>query len=280
MNEYWATVAAFLLAASGPTDLLTERSPIRAETDAVPAQLASDELESDADHPKILAILAHPDDEITIAPVLARIAREGGEVTIAFATSGDAGPGVSEMQPGEALAALREDEARCSASALGAPEPIFWRMGDGELASFAHHPGSSAQKLVERVATLIAEVDPDTIVTWGPDGGYGHADHRMISNAVTQIVQAMPQDRPVLLFPALPAAEDTPAELERWAKTNPDLVTHRLSYEPVDMAAMTTALNCYESQFELEMRAALPLLLDRRVWRGTVHFRQGLAGMP
>ena len=60
--------------------------------------------------PSILAILAHPDDELTFAPVLARVAREGGEVTIVFATSGDVGPGVSGMQPGAALAALREGE--------------------------------------------------------------------------------------------------------------------------------------------------------------------------
>ena len=83
--------------------------------------------------PSVLAIFAHPDDEITIAPVLSRMARTGGEVTLVFATSGDAGPGVTTMEPGEELAALREDEAGCAAFALGLDEPIFWRLGDGTL---------------------------------------------------------------------------------------------------------------------------------------------------
>lgn len=230
--------------------------------------------------PSVLAILAHPDDEITIAPVLARIAREGGEVTIAIATSGDAGQGVSGMEPGAQLAALREDEARCSASALGVSEPILWQLGDGTLSTFAHHPGSAAEQLLERISALINDTDPEVIITWGPDGGYGHADHRMVSNAVTQVVQAMPQSRPDLLYPALPATEDTPAELAQWAKTRPDLVTDRIRYEAADMQAMQAALDCHKSQFAPEQRAALPLLLHHRVWQGEVHFRQAFPPTP
>ncbi|MEO0698802.1 MAG: PIG-L family deacetylase, partial [Pseudomonadota bacterium] len=90
--------------------------------------------------PGVLVILAHPDDEITIAPVLTRIARDGGKVTLIFATSGSAGPGISGMAPGEDLARLREDEGRCAAFALGLDEPIFWQLGDGELATLARVP--------------------------------------------------------------------------------------------------------------------------------------------
>ena len=42
---------------------------------------------------KVLAIFAHPDDELFVAPALARAAREGEEVTYVYATSGDQGPG-------------------------------------------------------------------------------------------------------------------------------------------------------------------------------------------
>lgn len=223
--------------------------------------------------PSVLAILAHPDDEITIAPVLARIAREGGSVTLAFATSGDAGPGVSDMEPGEALAAVREDEARCSAFALGLPEPIFWQLGDGQLASLAHHPGSATIRLRSNVAALIAELDPRVVMTWGPDGGYGHADHRTVSNVVTEVVQRLGEGRPELLYSALPASEDSPTELADWAKTHPSLVTDRIRYDFVDLEAARIAVDCHQTQFDAQARAYLPDLLHRGVWQGQVHFR-------
>ena len=227
--------------------------------------------------PSILAILAHPDDEITIAPVLARAAREGGEVTLVFATSGDAGPGVSGMEPGEELAALREDEARRSAFALGVDEPIFWQLGDGQLSAMARAPDSPARDLAERIASIIAIQQPGVIMTWGPDGGYGHADHRMVSNAVTQVVQAMGHDRPDLLYAALPSGEETSIPgFENWATVDPSLVTDRLRYEMADLDAARAAIDCHASQFPESARTMLPDLLHRNIWRGSVFFRLAL----
>lgn len=224
--------------------------------------------------PSILAILAHPDDEITIAPALARSAREGGEVTLVFATSGDAGPGVSGLEPGEALAQLREDEARCSAFALGIGEPIFWQLGDGRLAELARAPDSAANDMADRIGALIAIQQPDIVMTWGPDGGYGHADHRMVSNSVTQVVQAMGPNRPGLLYAAFPATEGTILQgFESWSTINPDLVTDRIRYQFVDLEMTRVAIDCYQSQFDETERSYLPSILHQDVWRGTVHFR-------
>jgi LmbE family N-acetylglucosaminyl deacetylase len=224
----------------------------------------------------VLAILAHPDDEIVMAPVLARLAREGGEVALVFATSGDAGPGVSGMEPGAALAALREDEGQCAATALGAGEPIYWRFSDGELGEGARNSQDTIRSLSARISALIAAQKPTTILTWGPDGGYGHIDHRMISNAVTQVVQEEGEDRPELLYAALPTPDETAVGLpgfEDWATLHPSLVTHRLSYADADLASAAAALDCYGSQFDPAIRAALPGLLHQQVWRGTVAFR-------
>lgn len=224
--------------------------------------------------PSILAILAHPDDEITIAPVLARTAREGGEVTLVFATSGDAGPGVSGLEPGEELAALREDEGRCAAFALGIDQPIYWQMGDGKLSEMARTPGSAANDMVDRIASLIEIQQPQVIMTWGPDGGYGHADHRMVSNAVTQVVQAMAESRPSLLYAAFPATEGTILQgFEGWATISPDLVTDRIRYQLADLETTRAAIDCYQSQFDETARSYLPSILHQDVWQGTVHFR-------
>lgn len=229
--------------------------------------------------PSILAILAHPDDEITIAPALAIAARSGGEVTLVFATSGDAGPGSSGLEPGEALADLRENEARCAADALGIDEPRFWRMGDGTLAPLARMPDSPARQLAARVAEAVERHQPDVVMTWGPEGGYGHSDHRMVSAVVTQVIGGMGDARPDLLYSAIPADPGVaaPPGFEDWARTDPALITDRIGYEQVDLEAADEALGCYESQFAQAARAAIIPMLHTMVWRGQVHFRLAFA---
>lgn len=242
--------------------------------------------------PSVLAIVSHPDDELIFSPVLARIAREGGEVTLVFATSGDQGPGVSGLDKGEALASLREDEGRCAAFALGLEEPIYWRFGDGRLANEARNTQSTMRDMGERISGLIALHSPDVVMSWGPDGGYGHADHRITSNALTQVVQAMGPGRPDLLYAAFPATmqgerseigeigeevDDAPPGFEGWARTHPSLVTDRIDYEPLDLDAAMAAVNCYESQFDAAARQALAGTLHQRVWRGKVAFRLAFA---
>ena len=83
--------------------------------------------------PTILAIFAHPDDELVVAPALADAAGDGLRVKVVYATRGDAGPGVSDFEKGAELAAAREQEARCASGALGLDDPIFLDYGDGTL---------------------------------------------------------------------------------------------------------------------------------------------------
>lgn len=235
----------------------------------------------DPNVPSVLAVLAHPDDEIILAPILARIAREKGEVTLVFATSGDAGPGSSGLEHGPELANLRESEARCAAFALGLEDPIFWRFGDGTLAGKARNTQSQMQDIGERISGLIALHEPTVVMTWGPDGGYGHADHRIISNAVTQAVQVMGPARPDLLYAAFPATEDTEADVlagfEGWARLHPSLVTDTIAYDLPDLDATIAAVDCYESQFPAPVRRMLAGTLHERVWRGRVPFRLAFA---
>lgn len=228
--------------------------------------------------PSIIAIFAHPDDEIVVAPILSRAARDGANVTLVFATSGNAGPGVSGLEPGEELAELRESEARCSAFALGLPEPMFWRFDDGKLSDKPRDQASNANKALGRAVEILTEERPMVVMTWGPDGGYGHGDHRMISSVVTQAVQSMEGKRPDLLYSAIPTGSRPDlAEFQGWATTAPELVTDRLQYQPQDLARTQLAVDCYESQFSPEARAALPQLLHSQMWQGSVYFRLAFA---
>lgn len=226
----------------------------------------------------VLVVVAHPDDELVMAPAIARAVRKGAALTVLYATSGDAGPGVSGMEPGPALAAVREDEARCSIAALGGGDVRFLRMGDGQLATHAHHPGSAARQLASAVDALLEEQDFTRILTWGPEGGYGHPDHRMVDAVVTERVQALGHDRPLLLYPGI-AAGTLPdiAQMQRWAVTAPDLLSLSYAYTPADLARVREAADCHATQFSAEERAALPDLFDHTIWRGSVHFRPAFA---
>ena len=226
---------------------------------------------------KVLAVFAHPDDELFVAPALAHAAREGEEVTVVFATSGDQGPGVSDMERGAALAKHREGEASCSTAALGASETIFLRQGDGTLGTFAHYPDSSARKFTQDLAAILKAGDYDIVVTWGPDGGYGHADHRMVSALTTQLVQAMEEDRPTLLYSGIRKGTLPPVpEMQAWAQSDPALLTVNYTYQPQDLEAATRAAACHESQFDEASRAGMMALFDQSIWQGAVHFRYGV----
>lgn len=54
-----------------------------------------------------------------------------------------------------------------------------WDYLDGALAEVGFHG------LVAQVVQVIREFRPDVVVSFGPDGGYGHPDHIAISAAAT-----------------------------------------------------------------------------------------------
>jgi LmbE family N-acetylglucosaminyl deacetylase len=235
---------------------------------------AQEQAEASASEPlNVTVILAHPDDELPMAPALAALARQGARVQIAFATQGDVGPGVSGLAPGAELGEVRLKEAFCAGDALGAASVASLNRGDGKLGIDVHREGSPASLLLSDLSIWLDETD--MILTWGPDGGYGHADHRMVSAITSQIVQALPAaTRPKLLYVGIPAGT-LPAipQMAGWAETDPALLTESIAYTPADLAAATAAAQCHVTQFDEATRAGMMPLFDATIWRGKVHFR-------
>ncbi len=221
-----------------------------------------------AEPQQVLVVLAHPDDELFMAPAIAALAREGQRVRIVHATPGDAGPGVSGMAKGEALAAVRRAEAQCAGKALGVAEVVNLEFGDGKLSDHVRD-GSLAKALSGHIAAA------DMVLTWGPDGGYGHADHRLVSALATQIAQGQPeQERPRLLYVAIPAGMLPPVpDMADWAVTNPELLTVTVPYTPADLEAARAAAQCHVTQFPEASRAGMMPLFDATMWHGKVRFR-------
>lgn len=146
----------------------------------------------------ILAVFAHPDDEASVGPLLARYASEEHSVSLVTVTSGQLGVTAHAGIPaGEELARVREEEARCAASKLGIHPPILLGFQDQGIST----PEAMAE-IAGRLREIIEETRPSVLITWGPDGVTGHPDHRAVSNVVTQVFQQreMLQHRPDRLY--------------------------------------------------------------------------------
>jgi hypothetical protein len=78
-----------------------------------------------------------------------------------------------------AIAAVREAELRLACERLGVTRVRCLDHVDGTLAN-ADFPA-----LAGEVTGIIREFRPDAVITFGPDGGYGHPDHVTISAATT-----------------------------------------------------------------------------------------------
>jgi len=127
----------------------------------------------------ILAVFAHPDDETYLAAGVFAAARDAGSrVVCVTATRGERGTPDPVAWPPERLARLRERELAAALDVLGVEEHHWLGYGDGECAEAPHATA------VARVTAQIEVVQPDTILTFGPDGITGHSDHRAVSRWV------------------------------------------------------------------------------------------------
>src|SRR5262245_6048051 len=140
---------------------------------------------------KLMVVAAHPDDEtLGFGGVLARYASEGVETFLVTATRGERGRYLdhrhgSAGHPGSvALADIREGELRAAALALGIHHVTVLDYEDQGL-DRAHEAGA-----VARIAAEIRRVRPHVVLTFAPDGAYGHPDHIAISQLTTAAVVA------------------------------------------------------------------------------------------
>ncbi len=122
-----------------------------------------------ADLGTILSVWAHPDDETYLcAGLMARAVRSGGRVVCVTATRGELGSSDPERWPsGARLAQIRTEELHQALEALGVTEHHWLDYPDGGCAEV---PDEAA---VARVRSLVQEVRPETVLTFGPEGMTG-----------------------------------------------------------------------------------------------------------
>ena len=121
----------------------------------------------------LMAVFAHPDDEaFGTGGTLSRYAAEGCDVYVVTATRGEAGEiAEPDLTTSADLPFVREQESRCACEIYGIHPPLFLDYADGLLPIV--HQGQA----VGRVVRQIRELKPQVVITFGPDGIYGHYDH-------------------------------------------------------------------------------------------------------
>jgi len=130
----------------------------------------------------VLAVWAHPDDEITSAGTLARLAKEeGARVVLVYMSRGEAAKGLG-YTAGQ-LATLRPPEAQAAGKALGAGRVVVLDYPDGGLT------GVDATAAKTAIRKLVDEEKPSVVISFDEKVGfYGHPDHAQTGRWVRAVV--------------------------------------------------------------------------------------------
>jgi len=246
---------------------------------------------------RLLAVLAHPDDEsLGLGGTLARYGGEGVETFVITATRGDRGrfKGIPPGSPGHpgsaALAEIRERELRAAARELGVRELSILGYGDGVLDQV------DSREAITTVAGHMRRIRPQVVLTFGPEGAYGHPDHIAIGQFATAaiVVAADPEwaspERPHAVS-KLYCMAATQREWDAYQESFKKLVSvvdgvEREAHPWPDWAVTTQidtreqwpqvwrAVSCHESQIGGYAKLNdLPPALHEAIWGGQTYYR-------
>ncbi|MGI9623588.1 MAG: PIG-L deacetylase family protein [Acidimicrobiales bacterium] len=220
-----------------------------------------------ADHPTVLAVFSHPDDESFLSGgLLGAFASRGARVIVASATAGEHGTDDPDCWPPALLAERREAEFQAAITTLGCDFAFTMGVVDGTC----HHIDDRLGARL--VGSVVDQVRPNIVLTFGEDGVTGHQDHQAVGRW-TRDAMAARSDVPVFATVAATAWSDPCIEalhtIDAFVPGYPDQsvragdVVVELDEDLVDIKL--SALDCHASQMP---RVAAALGPDR--WRQLV----------
>lgn len=223
-------------------------------------------------------MLAHPDDEsLGVGGTLARYAAEGAGTYLVTATRGERGrffDNERRSPPGE-VGRVREAELRAACEVLGVREVHLLDYPDGALDK------ANAAQAAERIAAHIRRVKPQVVVTFGPDGAYGHPDHIAVSQFTAGAIVRAADVHAVSKFyfmawrkakwdayqAALKTLTSTVDGVERRAASWPDWAVTSVIDTTAWWPRVWKAVSCHETQMAVYRRLErLPEQDHRSLW--------------
>ena len=146
---------------------------------------------------RVMVVTAHPDDsEFGAGGTIARLVKEGCEVTYVIVTNGNKGSGDRAMTSAR-LAVIREEEQRNAARTLGVARVEFLGYPDCEV--------EDTRELRRDVTREIRRWRPDLVISMNPHRTYNlggsHRDHRIVAGVALDCVYPLARDH--MSFPEL-----------------------------------------------------------------------------
>ena len=160
--------------------------------------------------PRLLFVHAHPDDEtITNGVTIAHYVGRGAQVRVVTCTLGEEGEVIGDqwaqlaVEHADQLGGYRIGELTAALHALGVSGPTYlggpgrWRdsgMVGAEARSRQRFSDADKREAVGALVAIIRELRPHVVVTYDPNGGYGHPDHIQTHVVTTAAVAAAGTD--------------------------------------------------------------------------------------
>jgi N-acetyl-1-D-myo-inositol-2-amino-2-deoxy-alpha-D-glucopyranoside deacetylase len=156
--------------------------------------------------PRLLFVHAHPDDEtITNGVTIAHYVGRGAQVKVVTCTLGEEGEVIGDqwaqlaVDQADQLGGYRILELTTALRALGLDGPVYlggpgrWRdsgMVGSEARGRQRFSDADQHEAVGALVEIIREMRPHVVVTYDPNGGYGHPDHIQTHVVTTAAVAA------------------------------------------------------------------------------------------
>lgn len=158
------------------------------------------------ENPRLLFVHAHPDDEtLTTGATIAHYVARGARVQVVTCTLGEEGEVIGErfaqlaVDAADQLGGYRIGELTSALGELGVEGPCFlggagrWR-DSGMVGTPARHRqrfvDADPAEAVGALVAIIRDLRPHVVVTYDPNGGYGHPDHIHAHEVTTAAVSA------------------------------------------------------------------------------------------
>lgn len=204
---------------------------------------------------KLMVILAHPDDESAVGQIMAKYAREQKKVYLIIAADGRYGvEDHAGIPPGDALVNIKKQESINACKILGIEPPIFLGAHDGfGVVSGLGEYFDQTNSLKAKIKDQIEKINPDAIITFGPDGDTGHLDHRGISDLTTELIlrEGWVDQYPLyyIAWPKEKVVNIPQGNMTSLNYVDKQYLTTKIEYTKGDREKLFKALKCYKSQF-------------------------------
>jgi LmbE family N-acetylglucosaminyl deacetylase len=221
----------------------------------------------------LMAIVAHPDDELLMGALLSHYAARGVKVHVVVATNGALGQtDFYNVPAGKTLVEVRRGEMSCSNNVLGLEKPISLGLPDQLLASEGKLQ-SQIDLLRYKIDSLFQLYQPNALLTFGAAGMTGHPDHRLIGNIVTEVFESKSWSwKPKLFYPALPTGSINEHSWATYLTVDSSHLTVRIGLDSIDYVRLGQAYQCHKSQYRESVRTRLPVFI-KSVQKGQVLLR-------